>query len=84
MPDQPQPTEHLNLEGVPCPTNFVKIKLQLEELEDGQILEIIIDDGEPIQSVPSSLKQEGHRLFHAEPCEHSTYRLLVEKGGQHG
>ena len=78
------PTDHLNLEGIPCPTNFVKIKMQLEELEDGGILEIIVDDGDPIQSVPSSLKEEGHRLIEAEPQKNNTYRLLVEKGGQDG
>ncbi|MEZ4599396.1 MAG: formate dehydrogenase accessory sulfurtransferase FdhD [Syntrophotaleaceae bacterium] len=55
--------EILDLRGVACPMNFIKIKLALEMLDDGETVEILLDDGEPVKNVPQSLKAEGHRLL---------------------
>ncbi len=68
----------LDLQGILCPINFVKTKLQLEEMEPGQILGLILDDGEPIQSAPRSLKEEGHRVIKVENFENA-FKLLVQK-----
>lgn len=68
----------LDLRGVVCPINFVKTKLKLEEMDTGQILEIIIDPGEPMANVPRSIKEEGHKIIKVEKIgEH--FRLLIEK-----
>ena len=56
----------LDLSGVVCHMNFVKSKLQLELMESGQVLEIILDRGEPVKNVPRSVKSEGHKILHAE------------------
>lgn len=75
----------LNLRGVICPLNFVKAKLKLEEMRDGQLLEIIIDDGEPMQNVPRSIKEEGHGIVKVEKLPDASYRLLIQKrGGKDG
>lgn len=71
--------EKLDLTGVICPINFVKTKLKLEEMESGQILELILDDGEPMRNVPRSIKEEGHKIIKVENLG-KTYRLLIEKG----
>lgn len=72
---------HLNLSGVLCPVNFVKVKLTLEEMNDDQILEVILDDGEPIQNVPRSIKEEGHKIIKAERLSDGCFRLIIKKGG---
>ena len=59
----------LDLSGVVCPLNFVKTKLQLELMQSGQVLEVIIDRGEPVKNVPRSVKSEGHQILHAEERE---------------
>ncbi|MCL5957984.1 MAG: sulfurtransferase TusA family protein [Chloroflexi bacterium] len=64
-----------------CPLNFVKTKLTLEEMEDGQILEVVLDDGEPMRNVPRSLKEEGHRILKVQRLEDDSYRLWVRKAG---
>lgn len=56
----------LDLSGVVCPMNFVKTKLQLEMMASGQVLEVVIDKGEPVRNVPQSVKNEGHKILHAE------------------
>jgi tRNA 2-thiouridine synthesizing protein A len=71
--------KHLNLHGVTCPMNFVKTKLALEELESGEYLEVILDEGEPMLNVPRSLKEEGHRIVKVEPIG-ETFRVVVKKG----
>ena len=68
----------LDLRGVVCPINFVKTKLKLEELNPGEILEIIIDAGEPMANVPRSIKEEGHRIIKVEKLNGS-FRLCIEK-----
>ncbi|MDO8674266.1 MAG: sulfurtransferase TusA family protein [Dehalococcoidia bacterium] len=76
-----KPDEKMDLRGVICPLNFVEAKLKLEEMEDGQILELVLDDGDPIRNVPRSLKEEGHRIIKVQALEDSAYLLLIRKGG---
>ena len=71
--------ERLDLKGVPCPLNFVKSKLKLETMKSGEVLEIILDDGEPITNVTASVKEEGHRVLKVEDIGEGKWRLLVEK-----
>lgn len=52
----------LNLRGTPCPINFVRTKLKLEQMEPGQVLEVWLDAGEPIEQVPDSLRMEGYPI----------------------
>lgn len=70
----------LDLRGVLCPVNFVQIKLQLEEMESGKLLEVILDDGEPMRNVPRSLKEEGHQIIRVEKLESGKYyKLWIKK-----
>ena len=57
----------MDLRGVPCPLNFVRTKLKLEQLATGDRLEVWLDAGEPIQQVPTSLKVAGHLVVELEP-----------------
>ena len=69
----------LDLKGVSCPYNFVRTKLKLEEMDSGQLLQIIIDDGEPYQNVPKSVLNEGHKILEEEKVEDKHYRIVIEK-----
>jgi len=51
--------------GVACPMNFVKTKIELSTLKSGDLLEIWLDDGQPIQNVPGSVRNEGHEVVSA-------------------
>jgi len=59
----------IDLRGTPCPINFVRSKLQLEKMSSGQLLEIWLDGGEPIEQVPNSLTMEGYSIESIEPQE---------------
>ncbi len=53
---------YLDLQGIPCPLNFVRCRLALEELNEDQILEVALDRGEPEETVISGLRKEGYDL----------------------
>ena len=76
--NEEKPDETLNLAGVPCPTNFVRTLLKLEGMESGSILEIVIDDGEPIENVPPEIEEEGHEILSTTKLN-GQWRLLVRR-----
>ena len=64
--------------GVMCPMNFVKTKIALTPMQSGQILEILLDDGAPIENVPGSVKNEGHTILFTEKVE-NYWKVLIKK-----
>lgn len=74
--------EKVDITDVVCPVTFVKTKVALEELDDGQILQVHLSDGEPVQNVPRSVKDEGHQVLRLQDNNDGTYELYVKKVGE--
>lgn len=74
-------TDTVDITDVVCPVTFVKAKIALEELDDGDILSIRLNDGEPVNNVPRSIKEEGHEVLQLSQNEDGTYQLIVKKVG---
>ncbi|MGH7227732.1 MAG: sulfurtransferase TusA family protein [Nitrospiraceae bacterium] len=70
--------EELDLRGVICPYNFVKTKLKLETMAAGQILAVLLDEGDPIRNVPRSVSDDGHIVLSQEPLA-QFYRVVIRK-----
>ncbi|MEK9656769.1 MAG: sulfurtransferase TusA family protein [bacterium] len=66
--------------GVGCPMNFVKAKLVLETLATGALMDVLLDDGEPIENVPNSLKLEGHKILVQQKETEGHWLIRVQKG----
>ena len=62
-----------------CPLTFVKAKVAIDELEDGEVIAIRMNDGEPVQNVPRSIKEGGHQILKLVNNEDGTYNLIVKK-----
>lgn len=73
--------ERVDITDVVCPVTFVKAKVTLEELDDGEILAVHMNDGEPVQNVPRSIKEDGHQILKLIDNGDSTYDLIVRKVG---
>ena len=71
----------VDVTDVTCPTTFVKAKVAIEELDEGQVLCVKLNDGEPVQNVPRSLKEEGHKILELINNGDGNYNLIVEKVG---
>ena len=71
--------DQVDITDVVCPVTFVKAKVALEEPDDGEILAVRMNDGEPVQNVPRSIKEEGHQILKLLDNEDGTYTLFVRK-----
>ena len=54
--------KYIDLRNTPCPINFIRCKLALENLEKFNQLIVDLDRGEPESMVISGLKKEGHKV----------------------
>ena len=52
----------LDLRGTPCPINFIKCRLAIENLQESNLLHVDIDRGEPEIMVIKGLKSLGHQV----------------------
>jgi TusA-related sulfurtransferase len=78
---QPEPIL-LDLRGTPCPINFVRTKLKLSQMSQGQILEVWLDSGEPIEQVPHSLAIAGYDDQTLEEVD-NFFKLSIRLGQEH-
>lgn len=73
-----KPRITLDLRGIECPLNFVKTKIQLEKMKPGEILEVWLDPGEAIESVPPSVIEEGHEVVLQEAIN-NYFKVLIAR-----
>ena len=73
--------EHeLDLRGVACPMNFVKTRLFLDKLSAGELLNVLIDAGEPVASVCRSITQDGNEILDKTEQPGGHFRVSIRKG----
>ncbi|MBI4378581.1 MAG: sulfurtransferase TusA family protein [Nitrospinae bacterium] len=70
--------DSIDLSHEVCPMTFVLTKMKLEALQQGQLLEVILPAGEPMRSVPISIKEEGHKILKVEKMG-GMFKLIIEK-----
>ena len=80
MSEEIRSVRSADLTGEVCPMTFVKLKLYLELIQPGEVLEVLLKDGEAMRDVPRSVKEEGHRIVKVEPAGED-YRVFVQKAG---
>ena len=68
-----------DLRGVLCPMNFVKTKLELATMQSGEVLEIWLDDGKPIENVPGSVRLEGHEILSQTQHSDGYWQVVIKK-----
>jgi TusA-related sulfurtransferase len=61
---------------------YVKTRIALDRLADGEVLEVLLSAGEPAESVPRSAEEDGHRVLVVEALDSAgaSYRVLLQKG----
>lgn len=71
--------QEIDLTGEVCPYTFVKTKLALEEMENGQVLRVVVDHLPAVQNVPRSLKNEGHQVLKVGETSEGEWEIVVRK-----
>jgi TusA-related sulfurtransferase len=77
----PSADEFLDITHLICPMTFVRTKLAIERMASGSVLEVRLNEGEPLINVPRSAKEMGHKVLAtvAEADDESppVYRLFI-------
>ena len=68
----------LDLRGTFCPLNFIKTKIELDKMQSGEKLEVLLDSGEAVESVPPSIKEEGHTIL-SQNQVNNYFKILICK-----
>lgn len=79
MESEAQPKYFLDITGDVCPMTFVKTRLLIEKMSPGDVAEILLPAGEPLENVPASVVELGHEILSLAPVDDApdTHRLLV-------
>ena len=59
-----------------CPMTYVRVKLALERLVPGNVLEVWLTGDEPLKNVPKSAQEDGHQILSLEAVDGKS-RLLI-------
>lgn len=74
----------IDITGLICPMTFVRTKLFLERISSGETLEVRLKGTEPLDNVPRSARQHGHKILSLlpespdQPAD-GIHRLVIEK-----
>lgn len=72
-------THTLDITKEHCPMTFVKTKLKLAQIAEGDILEVLLAEGEPLENVPRSAMEQGYNVLGIEQVEGTTYKVTIQK-----
>ncbi len=61
-----------------CPMTFVKTKLKLAQIKSGDQLDVLLTEGEPLENVPRTAKEEGHKILDIVP-EGGFHKISIVK-----
>jgi TusA-related sulfurtransferase len=72
-------THTLDITKEHCPMTFVRTKLKLAQIAQGDILEVLLSEGEPLNNVPRSAEEQGYKVLKIEHVEGTTHRVTIQK-----
>jgi TusA-related sulfurtransferase len=72
-------TYNLDITKEHCPMTFVKTKLQLSKMQKGEILEVLLTEGEPLDNVPKSAAEQGYKVLDTANVEKNIYKVVIQK-----
>jgi TusA-related sulfurtransferase len=73
-------TYKLDITKEHCPMTFVKTKIELSKLKQGDTLEVLLTEGEPLENVPRSATEQGYNVLSVTETEaKGIHRVIIEK-----
>lgn len=64
-----------------CPMTFVRVRLALDRLSPGQVLEVLMKGDEPRRNVPRTAAEQGHAVLAQDDRADGITRLLLRRKG---
>ena len=72
-------THTLDITKDHCPMTFVKTKLKLAQMAQGDVLDVLLTDGEPLNNVPRSAAEQGYKVLGVEHVEGDVHKVTIQK-----
>jgi TusA-related sulfurtransferase len=85
--EAPVVARRVDIRDAACPLTWVRTRVALDAVAQGEALEVLLLAGEPLESVPRTAEEEGHRVVLREPWPaggEGAWRLVLEKGAPTG
>ena len=70
---------HLDITEYVCPMTFVRTKLLMERMKPGEVAEILLSGGDPLENVPRAIWEHGYEVISLEAEKDDIYKLIVKK-----
>ena len=70
--------QSLDIRGVDQPASYRQTVERLKQMAEDEVLELYVDEGEPLRTIPFGLRAEGHEILVSEMAARGV-RLLVRK-----
>ena len=72
-------TKTLDITKEHCPMTFVKTKIEWAKLQTGDILEVLLSEGEPLDNVPRNAVDQGYEVLSVEHVEGTIHKVIIKK-----
>jgi len=73
----------IDVRSVTCPITWVKTRIALERVGLGELVVVLLREGEPLRNVPATAVEEGHKVISLQPLEDEgpgTWEVVLQKG----
>lgn len=72
-------TKILDITKEHCPMTFVKTKIELAKLPAGDFLEVLVNEGEPLDNIPKSSIEQGYKIIQIVHVAGKTHKIVIQK-----
>ncbi len=70
---------NLDLSGEVCPYTFVKSKLMMEQMNVGEVLDVIVDYPPAATNIPRSMEREGQEVLEVIQINSNQWKVVLRK-----
>jgi TusA-related sulfurtransferase len=72
-------TKQLDITHDHCPMTFVKTKIELSKLSEGDTLEVLVVEGEPLDNIPKSSIEQGYKVLEVAHVNGKVHKIVLQK-----
>lgn len=76
----PQPDQSIDIVSEICPMTFVLVRLALDQMQPGQVLEVRLRGAEPRRNIPLTAQEQGHEVLGMTDLENGLSVLWLRRG----
>lgn len=72
-------SKFLDISEESCPYTIVKVKVAIAEMESGEKMDILMQEGVPCRNIPKVIEFDGHSVIDMKNNGNGTFTLRMQK-----